>query len=53
MSIGFTPLENLDATVDINSAMETIIGNTCISAKDSLSHNELKQLNEEALAKIV
>jgi hypothetical protein len=39
----FTPLETLDAEVDINRAWETITQNIKISAKESLGYYELKK----------
>jgi hypothetical protein len=36
-------LEDLDAEVEINSALETIRENTKISAKDNLGYFELKK----------
>jgi hypothetical protein len=42
MSNRFVALENLDTTVDINRAWETIRENIKISAKESLGYYELK-----------
>jgi hypothetical protein len=41
----FAALENLDAEVDLNRALETIRENIKISAKESLGYNELKRHN--------
>jgi hypothetical protein len=38
----FTALENLDAEVDINRALETIRQNNKISVRDSIGYYEMK-----------
>jgi hypothetical protein len=43
VSNSFTPLENLDAEVDINNTWETIIENINISGKEILDYYELKK----------
>jgi hypothetical protein len=39
----FTASENLDTSVDVNKARETIRGNVKISARKSLGYHELKK----------